>query len=295
MKKNFGKAIAMLLLGCMVYSLSACSSKENSSTGSSSADAETSAASTDETTGSVEVTKVTFAIRQDLTPNSYVDEDGNPAGQNIDVAKLVDERLPQYEFEYDAVDADSILLGIDSGKYAGGLANYFWNEDREAKYIFPEKNISAGVLGFITTKAHSDLTSYEDVADQGLVVAPKQASDAVYATILEYNNANPDNPVKCDTVGEKLAVGEAMKQVLEGRYDLAIFLKSNFDAVKDEIDPNDELVFVPFTSIKTWVIYGKDYQGLADAFDEAMQQLEDDGTLAEISEKYYGENIYLYE
>ena len=80
-----------------------------------------------------EVTKAVFGIKQDLIPNSYVDENGKPAGQNIEVYEKIDELLPQYEFEYDAVDADSILLGIDSGKYAGGLGNYFWNESRAEK------------------------------------------------------------------------------------------------------------------------------------------------------------------
>lgn len=94
--------------------------------------------------------------------------------------------------------------------------------------------------------------------------------------------------------GEKLAVGEAMKQVMEGRYDLCVFLKNNYDSVKDEVDPDGDLIFIPFTSIKTWVIFGQGQEELIKAIDGAMQTLEEDGTLEEISMKYYGENVYRY-
>lgn len=295
MKNHINKLLSLGMALTMIATMAGCGSAETTASVDSGTTASTeSASSTAAASGTGEVTKVVFGIKQDLIPNSYVDENGKPAGQNIEVYEKIDELLPQYEFEYDAVDADSILLGIDSGKYAGGLGNYFWNESRAEKYLFPEKNISAGVLGFITTKDHEDLTSYDDVAAQELTVAPKVSSDAVYATIQEYNNEHPDKTVKCDTVGEKLAVGEAMKQVMEGRYDLCVFLKNNYDSVKDEVDPNGDLIFIPFTSIKTWVIFGQGQEELIKAIDGAMQTLEENGTLEEISMKYYGENVYRY-
>ena len=85
-----------------------------------------------------------------------------------------------------------------------------------------------------------------------------------------------------------------MKQVMEGRYDLCVFLKSNYDSVKDEVDPDGDLIFIPFTSIKTWVIFGQGQEELIKAIDGAMQTLEENGTLEEISMKYYGENVYRY-
>lgn len=295
MKFRIKRALALLLVLGLIASLAGCGSNNktgNQNEADRSSEQINDAASTD---GAADVQTVVFGIRQDLRPNSYVDEDGNPAGQNIEIYQLIDELLPQYEFAYDAVDAEAILLGVDSGKYVGGLANYFWTEEREEKYLFPENNVSAGVLGFVTTADHADLTSYDDVAAQGLTMTPKGASDAVYATILEYNEEHPDSPVNCETTSSPLAVGEAMKQVMEGRYDLVVCLKSNYESVKDEVDPNGELLFIPFTTIKTWVLFGKGQEELVAAVDEAMEVLKENGSLSEISIKYNGEDVYAYD
>lgn len=270
MKKTAFKMLALLL--AMSFPLTGCGRKSSSS-------------------GS-KVTTVVFGIRQDLTPNSYIDSNGKPTGENVEVMEAVDKLLPQYQFQYDAVDSDSNLVGVESGKYAGSLGNYFKTSEREEKYLFPQANISAGTLGFIVLKKYSGLKSYSDVASKGLTVVPKPASDAVYATILQYNKSNPNNKVKCDTVADKIAVGTACQMVLDGRYDVAVFLKDNYTSVKSTVDPKDQLVFVPFDQIKTWVIFGKNQTELANAYDGAMKKLEANGTLSKISEKYYKENVF---
>ena len=84
--------------------------------------------------------------------------------------------------------------------------------------------------------------------------------------------------------------------MINGRYDMISDLRSSYTAVKDEIDVNDETFFIEFTDagFGTWVLYGKDQQELVDAIDGAMAQLYEDGTMAAIAIKYYGENVFQY-
>ena len=52
-----------------------------------------------------EVRTITVAYSQGNAPCSYVDDNGELVGYEIDVLKLVDDMLPQYEFEFTGTNA----------------------------------------------------------------------------------------------------------------------------------------------------------------------------------------------
>ncbi len=53
--------------------------------------------------------KVKVAYDQASKPMSWLDEKGNPTGYDVEVMKLVDELLPEYEFEYIGTTSDDLL------------------------------------------------------------------------------------------------------------------------------------------------------------------------------------------
>ena len=104
--------------------------------------------------GETEVRQVLMGINSSQPPASFVDADGNIDGQNYVVMNLVDELLPQYEFVYEAVDQDALIMGLDSGKYAAAVGNFWHNEKREESYLFPEYPIGGGVEGIAVNKKY---------------------------------------------------------------------------------------------------------------------------------------------
>ena len=90
-----GLAVVTLLTGC------------GSSTASSKATA----------SSDTKVKKIKVAYDQASKPMSWLDENGNPTGYDVETMKLVDELLPQYEFEYVGTTSDDLLLGVEQGKY----------------------------------------------------------------------------------------------------------------------------------------------------------------------------------
>lgn len=240
-----------------------------------------------------DVKKVVIGIRQDLTPTSYIDESGNPAGYDVEIAKLIDEALPDYEFTYEAVSQDNLLLGLDTGKYAAGFAGYFWNEDRAAKYLFPEENIGASLSGFVTKKAHSDLKGYEDVYDQGLVLTPLAGTSGHYGIIQEYNETHPDKQVNLE-VTEWKTDAEGYQWVLDDRYDICVAEITRYKAIKEQIDKDDELIYIPVNAIKTWTLFAQGQEDLVAKYDEVIKQLKDEGKLAELSVQFFEENVFDY-
>ena len=72
----------------------------------------------DDAEGSDGVQKIKVAWQTNSYPLQYEDEDGNLTGYEIEVLKLVDEALPQYEFEFgEPTSQDAQYAGLSAGKY----------------------------------------------------------------------------------------------------------------------------------------------------------------------------------
>ena len=271
------KLLCAILVAVMLLSLVACGSKPE-----------------EDPSQAPDVQQIVMSINSAQPPASFVKADGSIDGQNYEVMCLVDEKLPQYEFVWEAVDQDAMIMGLDSGKYAAAVGNFWWNEKREASYLFPQNPIGGGVEGIAVNRKHEDsVQSLEDFAKAGLKLTPQEASGAMYDVFLKFNEENPDIALTLET-GDVIASGEQMKWVKEGRYDGAAMFASEFDELKSTVDADDELYFVPFYAVKTWVLYGKDQTQLAADIDGVMEELKADGTLSEISIKWFGYDIYKY-
>ncbi|XVX21327.1 ABC transporter substrate-binding protein [Actinomycetota bacterium] len=140
------KNVALLALaGLTTLSLAACGS-DSLDTGSSasSGSASTGAASSGSATAAVDsaaAAKVPAAIREagvlkvgsDTTyaPNEFLDTDGKTAkGMDIDILTEVAKRLG-LRTEVSSAGFDSIILGVNSGKFDAGISSFTINPERE--------------------------------------------------------------------------------------------------------------------------------------------------------------------
>jgi L-cystine transport system substrate-binding protein len=288
------KRLATLFLAfAMAASLAACGSS-GSSSGSG-------AVSGSSDSGSSGVKVVRIGISTDSMPNCYVDADGNLAGENYEVMCLVDQMLDDYEFQYEPVTQDVILTGLDTGTYSVGIFNAFYNDDRAAKYLFPTYPVSGGVRGLILPSKDQNqfkAGTADEVLDQfaalGLNMVPVSPGDSSDTMYSKYNESH--DPKINYQVTEEIDVSTSIKYIMEGRYDGAMFLESNYATVNSDVDPDGNTYFLPFDDggFGTWVLYAKGEDDLVAAVDKCMEQLYADGTMAAISMKYYGENVFQY-
>ena len=289
MMKRF---LCTLLAAMMLLSLVACGGNTtNNTTNTQNPSGNTSSGDTGNEENT-EVREVLMGINSSQPPASFVNEDGSIGGQNYEVMVKVDELLPQYTFTYEAVDQDALIMGLDSGKYAAAVGNFWHNEKREESYLFPEYPIGGGVEGIAVNKQYEDtVQSLEDFATAGLKLTPQEASGAMYDVFTQFNEENPDIALEFES-GDVIASGEQMKWVIEGRYDGAAMFSSEYEELKETVDPDDQLYFVPFYAVKTWTLYPKNETQLVEDIDGAMKQLLDDGTLSEISIEWFGYDVY---
>jgi L-cystine transport system substrate-binding protein len=238
---------------------------------------------------------VKIAYDQASKPMTYLDENGNPTGYDVEVMKLVDEALPEYEFEYVGTTSDDLLIGVEQGKYHAGVKNAFWTEERTQKYIFPKEFLGLSSAGLVMKKENEHIKNLSDFASAGYTLAPIAANNAQYTIIAEYNEANPDNQVKLKA-GEDFTV-DVVQWVNEGRVDGGVQIEGAFTGqVLTEGGPyynlKDEVVYNEFAVIKTWPLFNKKQQEFADAYDKAITEIKKTDALRELSKEFYGKDLF---
>jgi len=253
----------------------------------------------DEVQDQEEVKILKVAYSQTGKPISYQDENGEATGYDVEVFKLIDELLPQYQFEFVPTTDDDLLIGVESGKYNVGLKNAFFTDARALKYIYPKENLGASATGLLIRKEDEGvLNDLSDVATLDRKLLPIAPQDAQYALVQKYNELNPDNQIEVET-SESFVVQDGIVWIAEGRYDAWLVIKSSYNAnVVAEDGPYhnlaDKLSWTTFAATKTWPLFNKDEQEFADAYDEAIKQLKDEGTTNDLLIEFLGEDTTQY-
>jgi len=224
----------------------------------------------------------------DAKPFTYLDENGELSGYDGDVLQAINKKLPEYKFEYSAMDQSAMLLGVESGKYDIGTCHLYKSDERAQKFLFPDQPSGFSDLKLITKKDRTDINSFADLVGKKLVPIP--SNDARYNIVQEYNKANPDKAVKLEAI-ESLGSADTFKMVASGQYDAAIYPAPAFESVQKDLNLDIKLAGT-VAKVPTFFVLNKKDTELKTKIDQALKELEADGTLSQISIKWYGEDLY---
>lgn len=242
---------------------------------------------------------ITVAHTNYYVPYDFVNDQGESDGFEVAVMKEVAKKLPQYEFKFVPTSDDDLLIGVESGKYTVGTKGIWITEARKKKYVFPKNNLGASVIGIVIRKDTADkikdLPSFADYSGKLVPIAPQ---DARYMVIDTYNKEHADKPIAL-TSSESFQVADAYSWVLEGRYDayLEVELSYKNNIQKDDAPYhkfNDQLTYIRYKGIPTYPIFNRNEQKFADEYDKAIEELRDEGKIAELEQKYFGESLSDY-
>ncbi len=230
-------------------------------------------------------------------PYDFLDEKGKADGFEIAVLKAVDELLPEYEFRFHGVSDEELLIGTEAGKYQVGTKGAWITEERKKKFLIPQNPLAASIIG-IAFRAENkneikDLESFASYSGKLIPISPQSAQ---FSVIQEFNEKHPDNQIKL-VPSDVFDIADSYLWVLEGRYDAYFVLKLSFEKnVLKETGPYhqfaDKLAYVPYKGIPTWPLFNKKETELAAAYDKAVQELKENGTIEKLSQKYFGENVF---
>lgn len=280
MVKKFGKISLSMSALFTVMLLGACSGAETNE---------------GETAVAEGVRSIDVAVPPDSKPLSYTDENGELVGYEIDILKAVDEKLEDYSFNLLGIHDSAAEIGLDTGKYQMIAQGLFRSPTREEKYLIPEQNNGASLMRVYSNKDFPDIESLSDLV--GLTISPPTPSGGVYNLLMAHNKENPDKELVFETSDAGLTVAERLKDIESGKYD-ALVLPSNLGAAdiiemqKLEINISEPVKVFP----TYFMIYNsEENQDFVAQVSSALTDLKEEGVLSELSIKYYGEDVFIYE
>lgn len=222
--------------------------------------------------------EATFVMSGEYPPFSMPDEDGNMIGFDADVATELAARLG-VEPVLQQAEFSSIIGGVQAGIFDITVASHARTEERARAVEFIGPYYYSGAQLFV--RDDSDFETYEDLREAGATIAvdlggtnQQWLEEDGYPNIATYSG-----------------VQDSLQAVLSGRAD-AIFtspIVGNL-AIRDQdiaIKPVDELLFQE----NAWVTIAFDQPDLRAAIEQALNDMREDGTLQEISERWIGADI----
>lgn len=280
--KKFKTIFAIVLASAMTLGLTACGGNASSATTGSSA----STSSDTPTPAGEEVRKIVVGVTNDCIPCTYVDENGDIVGYDVDLLKAADELLPQYEFVFEAVDQTAMLAGLQTNKYQVGTAGLMATSDREETF---DKVDFAFNYYYVVLAVPQDSTinSFEDCI--GKKLTPIAPNNGLYSTLIDWeaNNQKLDYDV-VDIYGYT----EGFTSVMDGTYDAYLTNADAFDIFKDLIEGFNLKMSDPVATVGAYMFTNKEEKDLNTALASALAELKENGTMATLSEKWYnGEDV----
>ena len=275
MKRRTFISLMGVMAAAGVLSLTGCSSKDTAASTASTA----SSATLNKLDSIQKSGKLVVALEGAWQPWSYHDASDTLVGYDVEVSRAIAEKLG-VEPEYVESDWDSLFAGLDAGRYDMVCNGVEVTEERAKTYAFTTP------YGYIHTalavrKDNTDITSFEDLKG-------KTTANSLASTYMELAESYGATVQGIDTLEETIQLLTA------GRIDATLNADVSFYDYLN-VHPDADFKLVAFTEEASHVAIplrkGDETATLLEAINSAIEELRADGTLSELGEKYFGQDI----
>lgn len=281
---NTMKTLPLTLLTGLI--LSACGGQSSNSTtapadssASGAAPAQTAAAPAGDSLADRIASKGTIVVGTEGTyaPFTFRDAKGELTGYDVEVMNEVGKRLG-VKVEYKETQWDAIFAGLNSNRFDLIANQVGVNDERKSKYEFSQPyTYSRAVV--VTRADDSSIKSFADI--KGKKTAQSLTSN--YGKMAEKYGA--------DITGVE-GLAQAIELLKQKRIELTMndelaildFLKTKGDAGLKIALRGDEVESMAF-------VFNKGNEKAIAEFDKALEGMHQDGTIAKISDKYFGKDV----
>jgi L-cystine transport system substrate-binding protein len=268
MKRNKMVAIALILISMMALA-AGCSSNVSSIGGKNSK-------------------KIIIGTGSEYKPYCFLDDKNNLTGFEVEVLKKVNEKLPQYEFEFKTFDFNAILVSLETGKIDLAAHQFEVNADRKNKYLFGDEGVTIYDLMLVTKENRNDIKSLDDLSAINATVEVGKASANKTAVVDRWNKEH-GNKLKLTLEASDTTI--TLQNIDSGKTDAFVNIQRNVDAYKTTYGAKIKTVGEPISRSNSYYLYRKDDETgaqLKKDVDAALKQLKEDGTLTQLSQKWLG-------
>ena len=250
--------------------LSACSSSAPAPEGSAGAGSDY---------GLVKAGTLTVATEGTYRPFSFHADGGTGelTGYDVEIIEAVAKKL-DLKVEFQETQWDAIFAGLDAGRFDVIANQVTINDEREEKYLFSEPyTVSPGVI--VVKEDDDSISSFDDLA--GKTTAQSLTSS--------WNELATESGAKVEAVD---GWAQAVALLRQGRVDATINDKLTFLDYETTDGPTGLKIAAETDEAGEQAFaFTKKKEALVKAVDGALEELRADGTLAKISDKYFGEDV----
>ena len=236
-------------------------------------------------------TTVTVAAPNGNSPY-IINTDHGASGYYGELIKRIDRDLPQYKFKTTFTSQNAVFAGLQSGKYDVAMSNFWYNKQRFNNYYHTRAN-GLDDLRLVERKNGKKDNSLAEVAKKKLTVVPVSTSDARYSLLENYNQQHPNNKLNLKGIGDQ-TTGDALKQVAQGKYDVAVYPYAAYKSVQTTSAGKNLTASKSIGLESSYFLLHKSpaNKKLTQAMNKELQKLHDDGYLEKLTNKYLYENTF---
>lgn len=270
------RLIAVSAVAATALAFTACSSNADSSDSAASGSSATEASSE---YGLVTEGVLTVGTEGTYRPFSFHEDDGTGdlVGYDVEIIEAVADKLG-LEIVFQETQWDAIFAGLDAGRFDVIANQVTINDEREANYLFSQPyTVSPGVI--VVAEDDDSITSFADL--EGKKTAQSLTSNW-------YELATESGA----TVEGVEGWAQAVELLRQGRVDATVNDKLTFLDYETTDGPSGLKIAAETDEAgQQALVFTKDKTALVAAIDEALDELRADGTLTQISEKYFGADV----
>lgn len=271
---SFRRHSALAVTGIAALALAAC--------GNDSAEP-TSEPTAEETSGGVSLEQVqesglTVGTEGTYRPFTFHEGgSGDLTGYDVEIIEAVGEKL-DIDIQFQETQWDAMFAGLDAGRFDVIANQVSITEERQQNYLFSEPyTVSNGVI--VTLADNDEISSFDDL--DGKTTAQSLTSN--WYELATESGANVEGVE---------GWAQAVALLEQGRVDATINDKLTFlDYQTTEDNENIKIAAETDDHSYAGFIFRQGSETLVEAFDEALAELAEEGTLTEISEKYFGTDV----
>ncbi len=278
MKRRTFISMMSVMAAAGVLTLSGCSNSSTST--AASAGASSAAGSAADQLAAIQASgKLIVALEGAWQPWSYHDESDTLVGYDVEVSRAIAEKLGVAP-EYVESDWDSLFAGLDAGRFDMVCNGVEVTDERALTYDFTTP------YGYIHTalavrKDNDEIKTFEDLKG-------KTTANSLASTYMELAESYGATVQGIDTLEETIQLLAA------GRIDATLNADVSFYDYLN-VHPDADFKIVAQTEDASHVAIplrkGDNSATLLEAVNNAIDELRADGTLKELGEKYFGQDI----